>query len=74
MKHEYFNTVYVYTFEHVGIVNFIVAHLSCYYVAISFYNNVKLMSHEFGIGDNYISKHIVSHIIAKLKDISIVHI
>ena len=50
-------------------------HISIFYcVAISFYNDVKLMSREFGIGDNYVSNLNVSHIIEKIKAISIVHI
>ena len=45
-----------------------------YYVAISFYKDVKLTWHVFGIGDYYVSKLKFSHIISKLRDISTMYI
>lgn len=64
----------VHNFEHVGIAIFIIAYLSCLLGITFFYNNLKLMPHEFGIGENYISKLRVSHFISKLRVISTVHI
>ena len=75
MKHEYINIACVCTSLSMYVLSILLLHISVvYYVEINFYNNVKLMSCEFGIGDNYVSKLRFSHIIAKLRDISTLHI